>query len=486
MVRVAPRPSSRRGLVERWLPEGELPFVTDPWLVLPALVILGVSLAALFSVVYHPMAFELNPGLATDLATPFTRHLLWGALGIVGMSLVAALDPSLLRSRARWLYAAGLLLLVATLVVGVKVRNIRAWLSLGIVTFQPSELVKVVLVIALARYLARPERRGSPLRTLLGCAVIVGVPAALVLKQPDMGTVIVYMALLVTMPFAAGLPSRYLVLTVLAGTLAVVRLLAGIAQEQLGFLPPGVLATILSDPRPSMLFFGACAFVGSLAAVTMVGLKARNAFTTWLFAVVPAGAWLASFLLGAHLKAYQKLRLLTFLAPQLDPKGSGYNIIQSQIAFGSGGISGQGLHGATQSALGFLPERQTDFIFSVIGEVFGFAGVALVVLAFVALCLRVLWIGSRSSSRFGGLLCAGYATIVMTHMAVNMGMAIGIMPIMGIPLPLASYGGTAMLATFLMLGVVLAVERDARDMPQRRRPAYRPGAELEDLNRLTA
>lgn len=486
MVRVAARPSARRTPWERFLPEGGLPLAIDPWLVVPALVILGFSLAALFSVVYHPVAFEIDPGLATDLATPFTRHLLWGILGIAGMSFVAGLDSSLLHRRARWLYAAGILLLVATLLVGVKVRNIRAWLSLGIVTFQPSELVKVVLVIALARYLSRPERRSRPLATLLGSAVIVGVPAALVLKQPDMGTVIVYLALLATMPFIAGLPSRYLVLTVVAATLAGVRLLAGIAQEQLGFLPPGVLATFITDARLAGILFAAFAFLGTIVAATMAGLRVRNAFSIWLFTVVPAGAWFASFVVGGHLKAYQKLRLLTFLAPQLDPKGSGYNIIQSQIAFGSGGFTGQGLRGATQSALGFLPERQTDFIFSVIGEVFGFVGVVVVVVAFAALCLRVLWIGSRSSSRFGGLLCAGYATIVMTHVAVNMGMAIGIMPIMGIPLPMASYGGTAMLATFLMLGVVLSVERDAQSGSARPRPAYRPGAEREDLNRLTA
>ncbi len=486
MARVARRPSASVSLWERLAPEGGFPLTIDPWLVVPAFVILGFSLAALFSVVYHPVAFEINPALASEMATPFTKHLLWGILGIVGMSFVAGLSPSHLHARARWLYAGGLLLLVATLLVGIKVRNIRAWLSLGFLTFQPSELVKVILVIALARYLARPARRARPLETLLGCAVIVGVPAALVLKQPDMGTVIVYLSLLATMPFVAGLPSRYLVLIVLSSVLAGVRLLAGIAQEQLGFLPPGALATFITDSGAAIVLFAAAAFLGTLVAGTMAGLKVRNAFTTWLFCLLPAGAWLGSFGLEGHLKAYQKLRLLTFLAPQLDPKGSGYNIIQSQIAYGSGGLWGRGFRGATQSALGFLPERQTDFIFSVIGEVFGFLGVVVVVLAFVALCLRVLWIGSRATSRFGGLLCAGYATIVMTHVAVNMGMAIGIMPIMGIPLPLASYGGTAMLATFLMLGVVLAVERDQKLAPERRQRAYRPGAELEELNRLTA
>jgi rod shape determining protein RodA len=434
----------------------------DPWVILPALVILAIALAALFSVVYHPVAFEIQPDLASDLATPFTKQVAWAGLGLLLMTMVAMADLDALNRRGWLVYAGGLLLLVAVLTVGVKVRNIRAWLSIAGFTFQPSELVKVALVIALARFLAYAGRAERPLASLLGAAILVGIPSALVLKQPDMGTVIVYLSLLLTVPFVAGLPSRYMILILLSGGLAVMRLLLAIANEHLAFLPHGVLSTLLADPAPARLILVILLVAGTALAVAMRILAVRGAFAVWLFSVVPIGAFTASFALADHLKEYQKIRLLAFIAPQLDPKGSGYNIIQSQIAFGSGGLFGKGFHGATQSALGFLPERQTDFIFSVVGEVFGLAGAALLLLAFLVLFLRILWIASQARTLFGSLLAIGVVTILVTHVVVNMGMAIGIMPIMGIPLPLASYGGTAVIAVFLMLGAVLAVERDSR------------------------
>jgi rod shape determining protein RodA len=456
------------GAVRLRAPEGaaggswarDLRLAIDPWIAGPAVIILGFALAALFSVVYHPVAFEINPELATDLSTPFTKQLLWGVLGIIGMTLVAFVDLDRLRSRSNLVYLGGVVLLVAVLLAGVKVRNIRAWLSIGGFTFQPSELVKVALILSLARYLSRPGASGRPFVSLAASAVLVGIPAALVLEQPDMGTVIVYLSLLLTVPFAAGLPSRYLIVALIAGVLAGCRLLVGLADAHLHILPEGVLSTFLQSPEMALRVFLILAASGTVVAALMTLFRMRHAFTVWLYSAVPAGAVYASFLVADHLKEYQTLRLLSFIAPQLDPKGSGYNIIQSQIAFGSGGLFGKGFQGATQSALGFLPERQTDFIFSVIGEVFGLVGVAIVLGSFLLLCLRILWIASQARDAFGALIATGVATVIVTHVVVNVGMAIGITPIMGIPLPLASYGGTAMVAVFLMLGLVLAVERD--------------------------
>lgn len=444
-----------------YVPRG-LRVVLDPMIVLPALTIFAMSLAALFTVVYHPMAFEINPALARDFSTPFVKHLIWGLLGISGMIFFAYREPDRFGAKAVWIYLGGFVLLVAVLLIGVKVRDIRAWISLGFLTFQPSELVKIALVIALAKFLSHPLRVETPLLTLLASSVLVGIPALLVLKQPDMGTVIVYVSLLLTVPFAAGLPSRYLVLIVISSMIAGLRLLLGLASENLHILPAGGVNDFLTNPNPSFYIFGILAAAGTVIALAMKLLRMRHVFIVWLFFVIPAAAYSASFPVMDHLKEHQRLRLLTFIAPQLDPKGSGYNIIQSQIAFGSGGLLGQGFDGATQSTLGFLPERQTDFIFSVIGEVFGFAGVSIVVLSFLILILRILWIGYQSRTKFGMLVTVGTATIMMTHVAVNMGMAIGVMPIMGIPLPLASYGGTAMVTCFTLLGLILSIGRDSK------------------------
>lgn len=436
--------------------------VLDPCIVGPALTIFFFSLCALFSVVYHPIAFEIEPNLATDFTTPFVKHLVWGTMGLAGMTWFAFIDLEKVRARTRWIYFGGLVLLVAVLLFGIKVRNIRAWLSIGILTFQPSEIIKVVLVLAAARFLSLPEREERPLTSLAAVAILIGIPSALVLKQPDLGTVIVYLSLLLTLPFASGLPAQYLILILVSCLLAGLRLMTGMAVESLGVIPDGVVKTLVTDPHPALMLLVVMVVAGAAIAAAMSMARMRHAFTVFLYAVVPPASIYGSFLLTDHLKPYQKLRLLTFLAPQLDPKGSGYNILQSQIAFGSGGLLGKGFRGATQSTLGFLPERQTDFIFSVIGEVFGFFGVAIVVGAFVLLILRILWISAQARDRFGSLVCVGAATILLTHVLVNMGMAIGMMPIMGIPLPLASYGGTAMVTVFTLLGFVLAVERETR------------------------
>lgn len=439
-----------------------LKLTLDPWIVGPALLIFLMSLASLFTVVYHPTAFEINPRLAWDFSTPFVKHLIWGIMGIGAMIALSFRKTELIEKKTVFIYLAGLALLVFVLVFGIKVRNIRAWISLGFLTFQPSELVKIAVVIALARYLSRPERVETPIRSLLAAAILVAVPALLVLKQPDMGTVIVYLSLLLTVPFAAGLPSRYLVLILISCGLLGLRLLLGLAAESLNILPAGVLRMLLTDAAPARMIVVILAVAGTAVVIGMKSLRMRHALIVWLFCILPAASWAGSFSVAESLKPYQKLRLLTFIAPQLDPKGSGYNIIQSQIAFGSGGLFGKGFSGATQSQLGFLPERQTDFIFSVIGEIFGFAGVAVVAFSFLAIIVRLFMIAGMAKSRFGMLIAVGTATILLTHVAVNMGMAIGIMPIMGIPLPLASYGGTAMVTVFSLLGLSLAVEREAR------------------------
>ncbi|MEK8023838.1 MAG: FtsW/RodA/SpoVE family cell cycle protein, partial [Candidatus Hydrogenedentota bacterium] len=202
-----------------------LRMVLDPYIVLPAVTIFVFSLCALYSVVYHPIAFEIQPDLATDFSTPFVKHLVWGLLGLAGMTWFAFSDLEKVRGRTVGIYAGGILLLVLVLVpgIGLKIRNIRAWISLGFITFQPSEIVKIVLVLSAARFLSSPSRESKPLISLLSSAVLVGVPAALVLKQPDMGTVIVFLSLLLTLPFAAGLPSQYLVLILVSCILAGVR-----------------------------------------------------------------------------------------------------------------------------------------------------------------------------------------------------------------------------------------------------------------------
>lgn len=440
----------------------QMKLVLDPWIVIPAAVVLVLSLISLFSVVYHPVAFEINPDLHRQWSTPFSRQLLWAVLGAGLMLWCAFLDLDRLARRSRWIYAGGCLLLLAVLLFGVKVRNIRAWISLGLFTFQPAELVKIALVISLAAFLSTARRLETPIRSLIAAAFIVAMPAALVLKQPDMGTVLVYLSLLLTVPFASGLPSSYLILILVSGFLAGIRILATVGDQYLGLISSPAMRFFLFDPALQRLMVVVLVVAGAAIAIAMRILRIRHALVVFLFFALPITVYVAAGPAVSHLKEYQKMRLFSFMAPQLDPQGSGYNLLQSQIALGSGSVLGRGLRGATQSALGFLPERQTDFIFSVIGEIFGLTGTTLVILAFAILCLRILWVATQARTRFGALLCVGTATILLVHAFVNIGMAVGVMPIMGIPLPLASYGGTALVTVCMLLGLVQAVERDLR------------------------
>lgn len=456
MSRLVPRPDGGSGSELARRVRGAL----DPWIVVPAALVFLISLSSLFTVVYHPVAFEIDPELGSRIGTAFTKQLLWGVLGIVLMIGLAMIDLRELASRSSRIYLVALAMLVAVLIVGVKVRNIRAWLDLGIASFQPSELAKIAIVIALARMFSSPASLEKPNRALLASMVVVGIPAALVAKQPDMGTVIVYLSLLAVVPFAAGLPVGYFILVLISGLVASSRLLLGIADEFMGVIPDGPGRSLIVDDGFGLRLTLAIVGTGVILYFGMKRLRIRNAFACLALFVLPSAAYMGSFEVADKLKDYQKLRIFSFMAPQLDPKGAGYNVIQSQIAFGSGRFAGKGIGGATQSTLGFLPERQTDFIFSVVGEVFGFLGALTVILCFAVICLRSLRIASLSKSSFGSLLAVGAATIFLVHAAINIGMTIGLVPVMGIPLPLASYGGTAMITCWMLLGLVLAVERE--------------------------
>ena len=434
----------------------------DPWLVIPALTIYAISLLALYSVVYHPVAFEINPSLSTQWSTPFTRQILWGMIGVSVMTFLAFVSTNTVEEKAWSVYGASVLLLIVVLVIGTKVRNIRAWISLGPLRIQPSEMAKIGIILASAYLFTVRQKMEKPISLMIQLLFIVGVPALLVLKQPDMGTVIIYSSLLFVMPFAAGMPVRYFIVVAVSILIALTRLLVGIADQYMGVIPRGIPRSLLTEVTTGWYVFAALVVMGIVIFLTMKRLRIRHSLFLLLVFVIPATAYVGSFQVSNHLRDYQKLRIFSFMAPQMDPRGSGYNLIQSEIAFGSGGMMGKGVSGATQSTLGFLPERQTDFIFSVIGEIFGFAGAALVILAFTVLILRMLWIASKTNSQFGSLVAIGTATVVASHVLVNAGMTLGLAPIMGIPLPFSSYGGSSLVTMFALLGLVMGVQRELR------------------------
>jgi rod shape determining protein RodA len=303
------------------------------------------------------------------------------ALGV--MVAVAQLPPRLMRAGAPWFYALGVLLLVAVAVKGDVSMGAQRWLNLGVVRFQPSEMLKIAVPLACAWYVH--DRPLPPdLRSLLVLGAAVLVPALLIAEQPDLGT-----ALLVT---AGG---------------AMVVLLAGLQLRYIAGLGAAFLAAVP---------------------------------VAWHF-----------------MHDYQRKRVLMFLNPQDDPLGAGYHTIQSQIAIGSGGLFGKGYMGGSQSQLEFLPERSTDFIFAVIGEEWGLVGLGVLMALYMLVIARGLYIAVQAQDTFSRLMAGGLTLTFAVYVFVNSGMVAGLLPVVGVPLPLVSYGGTSMVTLMAGFGILMSI-----------------------------
>jgi len=310
------------------------------------------------------------------------------AVGVVLMFLISAIDYHRLVDIAHWAYGIGLLALVAVLAVGTKVMGGRRWINLGGgIHFQPSEWVKLILILMVARYFWGRTGKGLTWADIGKACALVGIPMLLVLKQPDLGTALTYLPILLCGLF-----------------------LGGIRFKQ--------------------------------TALIVLGL------------VLVAGAAYKS---GKHLKPYQQARINAFLNPDTDPRGSGYQIRQSLIAVGSGGIWGKGANKGTQTQGDFLPIPYTDFIFAAFCEEHGFAGAIGVLLLYFLVLMRLIQNAQTASDVPGTFIVMGVVAVILFQIAVNIGMVIGLMPVTGIPLPLMSYGGSSILFTFLALGIVMNV-----------------------------
>jgi rod shape determining protein RodA len=305
-------------------------------------------------------------------------------LATVAMMMLAQIPPRLIRTTTPWAYLLGLLLLIAVMLTGDVAMGAQRWLDLGVVRFQPSEMMKLAVPLACAWYLH--ERALPPsLTSLLLLALGIGAPTLLIAEQPDLGT-----ALLVA---AAG---------------GMVVLLAGL---QLRYI------------------------------LAVVGLFVPAAFVAWQFL----------------LHEYQKQRVLTFLDPQSDPLGSGYHIIQSQIAIGSGGVFGKGYFNGSQAQLEFLPERSTDFIFAVIGEEWGLIGLVTVILLYMFVIGRSLYLAATAQDTFARLAAGSLSLTFCVYVFVNTGMVTGLLAVVGVPLPLISYGGTSMVTLMAGFGILMSL-----------------------------
>jgi rod shape determining protein RodA len=338
--------------------------------------VVGLALIAAYGlVVLYSASGQSMPTIARTVARL--------GIGTVAMLLLAQINPNFLRRSTPWLYAGGCFLLLIVAAIGHIGMGAQRWLDLGLFRFQPSELMKLAVPMMCAWYLherALPPSWGS----LSVLSVLILVPVALVVVQPDLGTA---------------------ALIAIAGALVII--LAGLRLR--------VMAALLA-----------------LAAV---------------------GAWFG----WSFMHDYQRKRVLTFLNPQTDPLGAGYHIIQSQIAIGSGGVFGKGWMNGSQAQLEFLPERSTDFIFAVIGEEFGLLGLLVLLVLYVFVVSRAVYLGTQTQDTFARLLAGSLALTFFVYVFINAGMVTGLLPVVGVPLPLVSYGGSSVVTLLAGFGILMAL-----------------------------
>lgn len=372
----------------------------------------------------------------TVAATIWHRQIVWIVIGLIAGAFAFRLSPRMLEWATPYVYGILAFVLFVTLLIGKgagTAASEKSWIAIGGLRLgQPAELAKLAVVLMLARWLAERKEPPATLRDLLMPCVILGVPFLLVLLQPDLGSSIVFIAIFFAMLAWAG---TKLSLLVMLGSPAIGLILAFSTVAWGAWIV--VLFVLLLIWRP-YVWEGLAVMLGNIA-----------------MGVIALPFW-------RHLAPYQQNRLLVFLNPDADPRATGWHVIQSKVAIGSGGLLGKGFTLGTQKRLAFLPAQHTDFIFSVVGEELGFVGVLLALILFTILLLTLIRIARRATDPFTSLCVLGIAGILFTHIVENVGMTVNLLPITGIPLPFFSYGGSFLLTCCLAMGIALRVAYESR------------------------
>jgi rod shape determining protein RodA len=322
--------------------------------------------------------------LHTKFAGAHIKQVYWIIGGVIGMFLMSLVNYQVMLEQVHWMYIASVASLVSVLVFGQKYLGARRWIKMPGFHFQPSEWVKLILILAMARYFAEMRHKELSWSDFIKAGMVVGIPMLMVLAQPDMGTALTYLPIAVIGLFLGGLRLKQALIVLLLG----------------GIMLP-------------------------------IGLRV--------------------------MKPYQRERLTSFMNPDADKQGSGYQVIQSQIAVGSGGIWGKGTAKGSQTHLAYLPVPQTDFIFAAFSEEHGFVGALGVLLLYFVVLMRLTQNAQTAPDRAGAFVVMGVVAVLSFHILVNIGMVVGFMPVTGIPLPLMSYGGSSVLFMFLALGIVMNI-----------------------------
>jgi len=395
----------------------------DFGLILPVIILFCFGLAAIYSATYNNAIAQGN----------FQRQLVWGFAALILFFITYSLPIKSFNQLAIPTYLISIILLIAVILIGKKVSGSRSWISFGAIGFQPAEFAKIATILLLSKYLSRNNTNIDSFKDLLIALTIGMLPVLLILLEPDMGTAVVFLIMIIALIFWKGL-SVFAMFVVLS--------------------PVFVALSSL---------FGTYYFIASIILVlaALFIFKKNIFFSGSIFAFNLSSGFFAEYVLGAMSK-HQQQRIQAFIDPMSDPLGSGYNTIQAKVAIGSGGLFGKGFLAGNQTQLQFIPEQWTDFIYCVIGEEFGFFGSIIMLGLFTYLFFRILKISSVKDE-FLSLVSVGILSVLFCHFIINIGMVVGIMPVVGLPLPFVSYGGSSLLVSMVMLGILANIYKTRKN-----------------------
>ncbi|HOF12414.1 MAG TPA: rod shape-determining protein RodA [Treponemataceae bacterium] len=389
------------------------------------------------------------------VSNEYIKQIIWAALGFILMIFFAVLDFKKIKRVLNWMVIGFIAILVYTLFFGRYVNGARSWIGIGSLGIQPAEFAKTLYILFFAFYLEKTENT-EPLKRFVISILILLVPMGLILLQPDLGTASVYVPIFILMCYVARLPKHYIFLFFSIGMLTVLFVVLPV-WEHLIVGQKVLFVSLLTNKKLWLIVLAASSFI---TLISFLGLRIfKQRYFYWIaysFAILTV-ALFAYYPASKVLKEYQIQRLIVFIDPTTDPRGSGWHIIQSKIAIGSGNVFGQGFLKGTQSHYRFLPQQSTDFIFSILSEELGFIGGIFVFALYLFIFIRIYYILKETNNTYGYYVAIGIVAMFFFHFVVNVGMVMGIMPITGIPLLFISYGGSSLWNAMICVGLLMSI-----------------------------
>jgi len=385
-----------------------------------------------------------------DLSMSYGKQMIWIVTSYLLMWIVLMLDPRFFSRLAYPIYAICIVLLIAVLVFGTEIKGAKSWFTFGSFSFQPSELAKYGTALALTYYLSSLGKKFQGIFVRIKAFLILLIPAGLILLQPDTGSVLVYASFIFVM-YREGLSGNILLIGLGAATLFVLALLLNYTTFNLPF------DFQISGQTLMIVVVG---FICLLIYQMFRRYKGIKIVIVLVFGFIAGYVYGVNYLFNEVLKPHQQSRINELLGIEHDPTGAGYNVHQSMIAIGSGGVFGKGFLQGTQTKFNFVPEQSTDFIFCTVGEEWGYFGSFVVIVFFLVLLFRIVIIAERQRSKFSRIYGYCVASIFFFHLAINVGMTIGLAPVIGIPLPFFSYGGSSLWAFTILLFTFIKMDSE--------------------------